>query len=67
MLELSCRGGSNEYPQSLFEQKYEKYQNFLSENFHFLVIEFSVSLARHVFVMIGISCKEMPMPILWEK
>ena len=23
-----------------FEQKYEKYQNFLSENFHFLVVIF---------------------------
>ena len=34
-----------------FEQKYEKYQNFLSENFHFLVVEFSVYLNRHVFVM----------------
>ena len=36
-----------------FEQKYEKYKNFLSENFHFLVIKFSVYLNRHVFVMIG--------------
>ena len=35
-----------------FEQKYEKYQNFLSENFHFLVIKFSVHLYRCVFVMI---------------
>ena len=25
-----------------FEEKYEKYQNFLSENFHFLVVKFSV-------------------------
>ena len=25
-----------------FEQKYEKYQNFLSENFHFLAVKFSV-------------------------
>ena len=33
------------------EQKYEKYQNFLSENFHFLVVKFSVYLNRHVFVM----------------
>ena len=32
-----------------FEQKYEKYQNFLSENFHFLVVKFSVYLNRHVF------------------
>ena len=54
-LELPWRGSSNEYPQSMFdeavltsthnlcfEQKYEKYQNFLSENFHFLVVKFSV-------------------------
>ena len=34
-----------------FEQKYEKYQNFSSENFHFLVIKFSVYLNRHVLVM----------------
>ena len=33
------------------EQKYEKYRNFLSENFHFLVVKFSVYLNRHVFVM----------------
>ena len=30
----------------MFEQKYEKYQNFLSENFHFLVVRFSI-----VFIM----------------
>ena len=35
-----------------FEQKYENYQNFLSENFHFLVVKFSVCLNRHVFIMI---------------
>ena len=34
-----------------FEQKYEKYQNFLSENFKFWVIKYSVYLNRHVFVM----------------
>ena len=35
-----------------FEQKYEKYQNFLSENFHFfLVVKFSIYLNRLVFVM----------------
>ena len=33
------------------EQKYKKYQNFLSESFPFLVIKFSVYLKRHVFVM----------------
>ena len=65
-LEPPLRGGSNEYPQSMFwgeavltsthnlcfEQKYEKYQNFLSENFHFLVVKFSVYLNRRVFVML---------------
>ena len=30
----------------------KKYQNFLSENFHFLVVKFSVYLIRHVFLMI---------------
>ena len=35
-------------------QKYEKYQNFLYENFHFLVVKFSVYLNRHVFVMSGL-------------
>ena len=34
-LEPPRRGGSNEYHNLCFEQKYEKYQNFLSENFHF--------------------------------
>ena len=34
-----------------FEEKYKKYQSFLSENFHFLVVNFSVFLNRHVFVM----------------
>ena len=31
---------------------WKKYQKFLSENFHFLVIKFSVYLNRHVFVMV---------------
>ena len=34
------------------EQKYEKFQYFSSENFHSLVVKFSVYLNRHVFVMI---------------
>ena len=34
-----------------FEQKYEKYQKILSENFHFLVVKFSVYLNRCAFVM----------------
>ena len=34
-----------------FEQKYEKYQRFLSENFQFLEMKFSIYLNRCVFVM----------------
>ena len=34
-----------------FEQKYEKYQSFLSENFQFLDVKFSIYLNRRVFVM----------------
>ena len=34
-----------------FEQKYEKYQNFLSVNFQFLEVKFSIYLNRRVFVM----------------
>ena len=34
-----------------FEQEYEKYRNFLSENLLVLVANFSIYLNRHVFVM----------------
>ena len=34
-----------------FEQKYEKYLNFLSENFKFLKAKFSIYLNRRVFLM----------------
>ena len=34
-----------------FEQKYEKCRIFLSENFLFLVVKFSIYLNRCVFVM----------------
>ena len=34
-----------------FEQKYEKYQSFLSEIFQFLEVKFSIYLNRHVFIM----------------
>ena len=35
-----------------FEQKYEKYQNFLSEYFQFFfMVKFSVHLNRCIFVM----------------
>ena len=51
-LETPPQGGSNEYHNLCFEQIYEKDKNFLSENFLFLVVEFSVYLNRHVFVML---------------
>ena len=35
----------------MFEQKYGKLSEFLSEFFHFLVLKCSVYLNRHVFVM----------------
>ena len=34
-----------------FDQEYEKYQRFLSENFQFLEVKFSIYLNRRVFVM----------------
>ena len=34
-----------------FEKKYENYQNFSTERFHFLVIKFSIHLNRRVFIM----------------
>ena len=55
------RGGSNDYLHCeavltsthnlCFEQKYEKISEFLSENFQFLEVKFSICLNRRVFVM----------------
>ena len=41
-----------------FEHKYEKYQNFfISKNFLFLVVKFSIYLNKRVFVVsVGVSC-----------
>ena len=48
---------SNAYPQSMFSSKniyiYIKYQSFLSENFQFLEVKFSIYLNVRVFVMHG--------------
>ena len=44
-----------------FEQKYEKYQIFLSENFIFLEVKFSLYLNRRVFVMV---CIDLSVPRL---
>ena len=46
-------GGSNEYSQSMFLSRIMKnIRNFLSENFQFLVVKYSIYLNRRVFVMI---------------
>ena len=42
----------------------KKYQNFLSLNFLFLVVKFSIYLNRHVFVMYGCYCLIV---VLWVK
>ena len=42
----------------------KKYQNFLSENFHFLVVKFSVYLNRHVFVMGVLICSSSHLPLV---
>ena len=34
-----------------FEQKYEKNHIFVTENFQFLEVRFSIYLNRHVFIM----------------
>ena len=50
-LEPPRRGDSNEYSQSMFWTEIWKVSEFLSENFHFLVVKFSIYLNRLVFVM----------------
>ena len=47
------RGGSNEHPKSLFWAAIRNYQSYLSENFQFLDVKFSIYiyLNRRVFVM----------------
>ena len=47
-----------------FEQKYDNYQSFLSENFKFLEVKFSIYLNRCVFVMdTEVYC---PFDITWK-
>ena len=50
-LEPPRRGGSNEYPQSMFWAEMWKISELLFENFQFLVVNFSIYLNRRVFVM----------------
>ena len=45
-----------------FEQKYEKKSSFLSENFPFLVVKFSVYLNRRVFIMV-FCCLTLHIPV----
>ena len=45
------RGGSIEYPQSIFWKKYEKYQILFIWLFHFTVVKFSICLNRLYWVM----------------
>ena len=47
---IDC-GYSLEPPRDVFEQKYEKLSEFLSENFQFLEVKFSIYLNRSVFIM----------------
>ena len=47
-----------------FEQKYEKYQGFLSENFQFLEVKFSIYLNRRVFVMTRVAFLGIAVPRL---
>ena len=49
-----------------FEQKYVKYQSFLSENFQFLEVTFSICLNRRVFVMSGDTEAEREHLPLWS-
>ena len=53
LLEPPRRGGSNEYPQSMFwAEIWKNIRVFVSENFQFLEVKFSIYLKRRVFVMI---------------
>ena len=51
LLELPQWGSSNKYPQIMFWAEIWKISEFLSENFQFLEVKFSIYLNRHVFVM----------------
>ena len=48
---LSRLGGSNEYPQSMIWAEICKISEFLSENFQFLEVKFSINLNRRDFIM----------------
>ena len=48
-LEPPGRGGSNEYPQSMFWAEIWNISEFLSENFQFLVVRFSIYFEQACF------------------
>ena len=52
-LEPPRRGGSNEYPQSMFWPEIWNISEFFIWKFSFLVVNFSVYLNRRVFVMLS--------------
>ena len=53
LLEPPRQGGSNEYPQSMFwAEIWKNIRIFLSENFPFLVVKFSIYSNRRVFQMV---------------
>ena len=62
-LEPPRQGGSNKYHNLCFEQKYEKYQSFLSENFQFLEVKFSIYLNKRVFAMVSHSFILLRVPV----
>ena len=53
-LEPPRRGGSTEYPQSMFWAEIWKLLEFESENFQFLVVKFSIYLNRRVFIIVHV-------------
>ena len=57
-LEPPRRGGSNEYPQSMFSAEIGKLSEFLSENFQFLVVNFLIYLNMCVFIMLIVYCDD---------
>ena len=62
-LEPPPRGGSNEYPQSMFWRGYMKnIRIFVSENFQFLEVKVSIYLNRRGFVMILGTTKQHCIP-----
>ena len=66
-LEPPRRGGSNEYPQSMFWAEIWKVAGFfLSDFFQFLEAKFSIYLNRRVFVMLRIKLSAFLRLVLWN-